>query len=196
MSKHLATAARSNFLLTGRNLEQNRTLGGQPSAFTGWVRNSRTFLYQTRNGHPSETGCLANSCCIFAQKTVNFKWDGGRRDEGNKDGKLFSESWRWVNFSSVVVVYWNLLNSITHRFLAVLLSFLQQHTVNGPDSSWKKSNMKKKNHEPNNQNVCLHVYWLRNPPSLKSHFKNMPTNNHGGETKFVVYVWLLWLCWM
>lgn len=27
---------------------------------------TRTFPYQTRNGHPLETGCLANLCCIFA----------------------------------------------------------------------------------------------------------------------------------
>ena len=36
MSKHLATVARKNSLLTGRNLRQNQTQSGKTSASTGW----------------------------------------------------------------------------------------------------------------------------------------------------------------
>ena len=41
MSKHLATAARKNSPLMGRNLKQNRALGGRPSALTGCVERER-----------------------------------------------------------------------------------------------------------------------------------------------------------
>ena len=37
----MATAARKNSPLTGRNLEQNLALGGRPSASTGWVERER-----------------------------------------------------------------------------------------------------------------------------------------------------------
>ncbi len=38
MGKHLATVSRKNFLLRGRDLEQNWALSGRPSALTGWVK--------------------------------------------------------------------------------------------------------------------------------------------------------------
>ena len=41
MNKHLAKAARKNSSFMGRNLEQNRGLGGQPSVLTGWVERER-----------------------------------------------------------------------------------------------------------------------------------------------------------
>ena len=37
----MVTAARKYSPLTGRNLEQNRALGGRPSALTGWVERER-----------------------------------------------------------------------------------------------------------------------------------------------------------
>ncbi len=37
----MATAARKNSPLTGRNLGQNLALGGRPSAWTGWVDSER-----------------------------------------------------------------------------------------------------------------------------------------------------------
>ncbi len=37
----MATAARKNSPLTGRNLGQNLALGGRPSASTGWVDSER-----------------------------------------------------------------------------------------------------------------------------------------------------------
>ena len=36
MSKHLATVTQKNSPFQGRNLRQNRALGGRPSALTGW----------------------------------------------------------------------------------------------------------------------------------------------------------------
>ncbi len=41
MSKRLMTVARKNFLLRGRNLEQNWALGGWPAALTSWVERER-----------------------------------------------------------------------------------------------------------------------------------------------------------
>ena len=41
MSKRLVKAARKNSPSTGRHLEQNRALGGWPSALTGWVERER-----------------------------------------------------------------------------------------------------------------------------------------------------------
>ena len=41
MSKHLATVARKNSPSMGRNLRQNRAVGGRPSALTGWVDRER-----------------------------------------------------------------------------------------------------------------------------------------------------------
>ncbi len=53
MSKHLATVARKNFLLRGRNLGQSRALGGRPSALTGWVEKERETGRQA--GRQAET---------------------------------------------------------------------------------------------------------------------------------------------
>ena len=41
MSKHLATAATKNFLLIGRNVEQNLAHGGWSSASTGLFERKR-----------------------------------------------------------------------------------------------------------------------------------------------------------
>ena len=41
MSEHLATEARKKSSVTGRNIKQNKALGGRPSALTGWVERER-----------------------------------------------------------------------------------------------------------------------------------------------------------
>ena len=61
MSKRLATAARKNSPLTGRNLKQNRALGGRPSALTGWIEANEN------------RSCLNQVNCAFRQSRETYQ---------------------------------------------------------------------------------------------------------------------------
>ena len=73
MSKHLATAARKNSLLTGRHLKQTRSLDGRPSALTVWVERERRREGERGETHTEKHNNNRNMHTAFFIQVMLFK---------------------------------------------------------------------------------------------------------------------------